>query len=725
MLARQDESSVHAWNRYVSDVCYLRRSPPVRPGAVDDGRRVLLSEPLDPTRWSQLSNAAAIVVGMFFRVILYLFLFTVTSYSLPVYPPTPTTNAPDVTIAVSADGQTVAIARSSGGGAKRYARVELWNTGNGELQRTITGFDGPIWSMTFSKDGKSIITISTSYGDSKIQSSVKKQSETVSAELTWWDTQSGAFVKRLPLGEEGVWRIEASWSPSDDLLALVEHYGRGHYASIEDRGPFSEPTVSSRWVDAQDLYLRLLDARSGERRVKVEGGDQSYYGRVTQLGRMAHPAFSMDGKLLAAVSGDDVHVWNVDSGKKLRTIRKLTGTPKAIAFSPDGRLVAVATVNSRWPVADSDITLRELSTGKEVNKLRGKNDFILCLRFVLEGRALLIGSLQYGASIAMGTVKFWDLRENRLGKYDVREGKAVSSLVHLPDRRAVVLQAGSDVEIRDVKTWKVLHAFEPTSDDELEKTRHSRFLLSPSRADAVGFSSDGMTVSAELPGEGIRTWDRRTGGVRTRIPRPVSDEVTARSSSGDFIAEATAKEVRLVNLGSGVQTVVPMQMPNRVSAIGLSRDGRSLATADDVGDIRIWDLSSGQLKKTFETGQEITALAIDPSGQLLAAGRADHSIGLWNVTTGHLQVELRKHKDVVNALAFSPDGKTIASGGEDRIAILWDVASGKVKRTLKGHDLTVTSLAFSHDGHSLASATGNASVVLWNVRTGKVERILR
>jgi WD40 repeat protein len=662
---------------------------------------------------------------MVFRVILYLFLFTATAYSRPVSPPTTRTAAPDVTIAVSADGQTVAIARSSGGGAKRYGRIELWNTRRGELLRTITGFDGPIWSMTFSNDAKSLITISTEYRDSKIQSSVTRPSETVRAELKWWDTQSGEFVKRLPLGEEGIWKVEASWSPTGNLLALVEHYSHGHYADIEDPGALTQRRVIQRWVNVQEIYLRLLDAQSGERRVKVEKGDQSYSDQVTYLGRMAHPVFTKDGKLLAAVSGDDVHVWNVESGKRLWTIGKLKGIPKAIAFSPDGRLIAVAAAKSRWLPTDSDITLREISTGREVNRLRGRNDAISCLRFILDGRALLIGSLQYSAAVAMGTVKFWDLRENRIGKYDVLEGKAVSSLVHLPDQRAVILQSGTEVEIREVKTWRVLHTFEPPDDDERERTRHSRFLVSPNHAEAVGFSSDGMTVSAALPGEGIRSWDRRTGGVRNRIPRQASDEVIAASSSGEFIVEATAEEVRLVNLVSGVHTVVPLRMPNRFSAIGLSRDGRSLVTADDVGDIRIWDLNSGQLKETFETGQEITAVAIDPSGQLLAAARADHSIGLWNVATGPLQVELRKHQDVVNALAFSPDGKTIASGGDDRTAILWEVATAKVKRTLKGHDFTVTSLAFSPDGLLLASGSGNASVVLWKVTTGKVERILR
>ncbi|HET9787552.1 MAG TPA: hypothetical protein VFP47_10485, partial [Pyrinomonadaceae bacterium] len=81
---------------------------------------------------------------MFFHLILCLFLFAVTASSRPVDQPKARTKAPDVTIAVSADGQIIAIARSSGGGEKRYARVELWNTRKGELQRTITGFDGPI-----------------------------------------------------------------------------------------------------------------------------------------------------------------------------------------------------------------------------------------------------------------------------------------------------------------------------------------------------------------------------------------------------------------------------------------------------------------------------------------------------------------------------------------------------------------------------------------------------
>jgi WD40 repeat protein len=665
---------------------------------------------------------------MFFRSFLCLLLFAVTASSQIRWTRPPrTVEPPSVTIAVSPDGQMLALARSSGSSTKRFGRIELWDTKTGELQRTITGFDGPIWSMTFSRDGNTLITVSTEFRESKIQSSVKKRDEKVGAELKWWNTETGEFLKRLPLGEEGISSVEASWSPAGDVVALVERYSRRSVESpLDERGGLNPRMITGGWLFIEELNLRLLDANTGERKVKVEDGDQTYHAQVAFMARLEDPMFSPDGRLVAAISGEHVILWNVDTGRKFQTLKKLDGTPNTLAFSPDGRLLAVAATKGRMPEGGSELTVWEVSTGKSVNRLKGNNDFVSSLRFIAEGRALLIGSLQYQREGSMGTVKVWDLRENRLGRYDVHEGKAVSSLIHLRDRRAVILQSGSDVELRDVKSWQVIHTFDPPESDESESMRRSRFLMSANRALAVAFSSDGTTVSADLPGEGIRSWDSRTGGVKNRIPRQQSsDEVIATSSNGNFIVEATAKEVRLVDLVNGDKKVLPLKPPGPISAIALSRDGRSLVTADDTGEIEIWDVKTGQPRKTLQAGQDVTALAIDTSGQLLAAARADHSIGVWNITSGTLQFELKKHQDVVNAVAFSPDGNTLASGGDDRTAILWEIPSGKARRTLKGHDMTVTSLAFSPDGLILASGSGNAAVVLWNITTGKLDRILR
>jgi len=596
-------------------------------------------------------------------------------------------HTPSVVVAVSPDGQTLAVARGSKGAANRYGRVELWNTQTGELQRTITGFDGPVWSLTFSRDGRALITASTEYREAKIQTSVKDRGdEKVTGELKWWNAQSGEFIKKVSVASEGVDSMEATWSPSGDLIALTERHSERQLSQISVPGPFGPRIMMPGYVTFEETELRLLDAETGQRRVKLEDAAKHYRGNIARVfARLERPIFSPDGTKVAALTAEDVTIWAVDSGRKIVTLKKMNGWPTAIAFSEDSRVLAVASVKGRMPGGESEIGIWDATTGKSVNKLTGKNDLVSCLQFAAQGRALLIGSLQYEPEGATGTMKVWDLRGNRLGRFNVHADEAVSSLTLIPTQDAVVLQSGSDVEIRDAKTWDVRHSFARTEADDSESMRRSRFLLTAKRALAVEFSADGTTVSAQIPGEGIRVWDVRTGGLKNQIPRAeTTDDLTVAAVGGGVVAEAES----------------------------------------ETGQIQITDAKNKKPIRTIDAGQKVTALAIDSAGRLLAAARADHSIGLWDLKTGTLQSELRKHQNTINALAFSPDGNTLASGGDDRTAILWDVPAGKTKRTLKGHDVTVTSLAFSPDGLTLATGSGNAAVVLWNVTSGKLDRIL-
>ena len=625
---------------------------------------------------------------MLFRVFCCVVLCALTVAAQPPnFNPGPVKDS--IAVAVSPDGNVLAVARGNAGVSKRFGRVELWDTKTGELQHTITGFDGPVWSLTFSQDGKSLITASTEYRESKIQSSVRDRDEKVFGEMKWWNAQTGEFIKKVSVSDEGVTSLEATWSPAGDVVALVERRSELQLTQASEPGAFGQRMMITRYVNFDETELKLLDAETGQRRIKLDDAGKTFRGYLGRLFiRLERPVFSPDGTKVAALAGEDVKIWDVRTGEKIRTIKNLKGWPTALAFSEDGRALAVATAKGTMPGGESELSVWEIATGKSVNKLKGKNDLIASLQFAGQGRALLIGSLQYEPEGATGTVKMWDLRDNRLGRFNVHADEAVSTVKLIPNQGAVVLQSGPDVEIRDAKTWDVRHAFEPTAVDESESMRRSPFLLTAKRALAVSFSADGLTVSAEIPGEGIRVWDVRTGELKNRIPQAESsgDLLTASSRDGRFIAEANVQ--------------------------------------DESGQIQVRDAKTKAPIRTIQVGQKVTAVAIDGAGQLLAAARTDYSIGLWDLKTGALQSELKKHQNVVNALAFSPDAHTLASGGDDRTAILWDVPSGKAKRTLKGHDVTVTSLAFSPDGATLASGSGNAAVVLWNVATGKLGRIL-
>src|SRR5678815_2139875 len=67
--------------------------------------------------------------------------------------------APDVAfdIKFSPDGKTFAIARGATEPTQQFGRIELWDTDTGSIRRVIQGFDGPVRSITFTPDSKTII----------------------------------------------------------------------------------------------------------------------------------------------------------------------------------------------------------------------------------------------------------------------------------------------------------------------------------------------------------------------------------------------------------------------------------------------------------------------------------------------------------------------------------------------------------------------------------------
>src|SRR5918996_6240696 len=105
---------------------------------------------------------------MFFRLFLCVLLFGIGASAQRTRLPAVKANKPSVKVAGSPDGLIIAIARVSGSSANHFGRVELWNSATGKLERIITGFDGPIWSLTFSRDSKSLVTLSTEYREKKL-----------------------------------------------------------------------------------------------------------------------------------------------------------------------------------------------------------------------------------------------------------------------------------------------------------------------------------------------------------------------------------------------------------------------------------------------------------------------------------------------------------------------------------------------------------------------------
>ena len=82
-------------------------------------------------------------------------------------------------------------------------------------------------------------------------------------------------------------------------------------------------------------------------------------------------------------------------------------------------------------------------------------------------------------------------------------------------------------------------------------------------------------------------------------------------------------------------------------------------------------------------------------------------------------IQFLGHKGRINSIAFSPDGSQIILGSDDHTIRVWDASTGiETLPPLRGHDNGVTSVAFSPDGSKIISGSHDKTIRVWDASTG-------
>jgi WD40 repeat protein len=193
---------------------------------------------------------------------------------------------------------------------------------------------------------------------------------------------------------------------------------------------------------------------------------------------------------------------------------------------------------------------------------------------------------------------------------------------------------------------------------------------------------------------------------------------TSFGDDGRLVAAATdSGEVLVLDALTG--QILKRLRGGQVQPIGMvaftANNARLLSMSPRGGDIRVWDLESGDLRLAFSAdSSHVNQIHLDQRGaRLVSVGQEGYKV--WSLLRGSLLLAIPRSLNPYSTATLSPDGNTLVTADFlESVAEVWDVPAGRILYRLDLHSDGVSSVVFDGSGRRLLLSSRDGTAGIWN-----------